>query len=407
MIQDKSFGLLSPEQTTAILDNAPVAVYVSALETYELLYANGRAKKILLTVDGKPGDTCYQAVGLDRPCPFCRVSSMNRSELTTRKFRHPGNQRVYQLSGMLIDWNGRAAHIEYIMDITEAQKEDDRNKALKEELVATFSSIPSGLCVYRYENGRITPIFHNPAFYIIMGYSEKHVKAVEENTNFLGVHPEDLTPLQAKIRKAIQTDGIVQDTYRVWSDAKQEYRWIQLDGSVKSQEDGTKLLYGVYSDVNERRRLERELTDANNKMQDIINAIPGGVAIYKIAAEFEVVYLSDGVSELSGYTPMEYRKLLNENEAELTYGEDVPLVAAKVREAIQNRGVSTYEYRQLHRDGRLVWVRAQVKWIGEADGGSLLHCVFHNITEQKEAQLEMEHMLNSIPGGIASYREWN
>lgn len=31
---------LSVAQMTAVLDNAPVAVYVSALESWELLYAN-------------------------------------------------------------------------------------------------------------------------------------------------------------------------------------------------------------------------------------------------------------------------------------------------------------------------------------------------------------------------------
>ncbi len=34
----------------------------------------------------------------------------------------------------------------------------------------------------------------------------------------------------------------------------------------------------------------------------------------------------------------------------------------------------------------------------------MLHCVFHNISDLKEAQLEMDHLINSIPGGIASYR---
>ena len=45
-----------------------------------------------------------------------------------------------------------------------------------------------------------------------------------------------------------------------------------------------------------------------------------------------------------------------------------------------------------------------MKWIGEEDGYPLLHCVFHNITDLKEMQLEKDHLINSIPGGIASYR---
>ena len=38
------------------------------------------------------------------------------------------------------------------------------------------------------------------------------------------------------------------------------------------------------------------------------------------------------------------------------------------------------------------------------DGCPLLQCVFHNINELKEAQLLLDHLVNSIPGGIASYR---
>ena len=105
---------------------------------------------------------------------------MSHSELWAREFRHPGNKRLYQLSGKIIDWAGTPAHIEYILDITEKRKE------------------------------------------------------------------EELT--------------------------------------------------------NEQEHLRNELTGINDKMQDIINAIPGGVAIYKVSDIFEAVYFSDGVPELSGYT---------------------------------------------------------------------------------------------------------
>ncbi|MDC0700536.1 PAS domain-containing protein, partial [Blautia wexlerae] len=63
-----------------------------------------------------------------------------------------------------------------------------------------------------------------------------------------------------------------------------------------------------------------------------------------------------------------------------------------------------FEFRKQHRDGHIVWVRAQAKQIGEEDGCPLLHCVFHNISALKETQQELNHLVNSIPGGIASYR---
>ena len=83
-----------------------------------------------------------------------------------------------------------------------------------------------------------------------------------------------------------------------------------------------KRFYAVYSEASEQIRLERELTDANEKMQDIINAIPGGVAIYKVSDIFETVYFSDGVPELSGYTTEEYRQMIQTDAAEMTYWEE-------------------------------------------------------------------------------------
>ncbi|WP_343208640.1 hybrid sensor histidine kinase/response regulator [Anaerolentibacter hominis] len=404
---------LSMDLLTAVLDNAPVAVYVSGINDWKLLYVNRLASKLFSRGAEEDEITCFQAVGFDKPCPFCRMGKLSRSELMVREFKNPVNGRVYQLSGKLIDWAGQPAHIEYVVDITEKKKKEEQSRELEEKLQSTFSSIPCGLCVYRFDGERISPVFHNPAFYQIMGYSGEHIAQLEQRTDFLGVHPEDLELLKRNIQDAIRTNGMIRHTYRLWNDTKEAYCWIRLEGSVKPEQDkeilgdkqgGTKLMYGVYTDVSEQRRLEQELTDANDKMQDIVNAIPGGVAIYKVSDIFETVYFSDGVPALTGYSAEEYQELIKQDAAEMTYWEDTPMVVERARRVISTHEIDNFEFRKQHRDGHIVWVRAQVKWIGEDAGCPLLHCVFHNISDLKEAQLEMDHLVNSIPGGIASYR---
>lgn len=233
-----------------------------------------------------------------------------------------------------------------------------------------------------------------------MGYSEEHIRNVEEKTEYMGVHPDDCGVLQEKILKTIKACGTLEYTYRVWNDRKEEYGWIHLQASVKSQTDGTKLLYAVYRDVGGQVQMEKELIAEKDKVQDIVNAISGGVAIYRISDIFETIYFSDGVPELSGYTVEEYRQLVKRDAVEMTYWEDTEMVIEKVQEVIRTRKVLIFEYRKQHRDGHIVWVRAHVKWIGEDKGCPLLHCVFHNISDLKETQLEMDHLVNSIPGGI-------
>ena len=271
--------LLSMDQLTAVLDQAPVAVYVSAVEDFRLIYANRLARELFCRAEDENGKTCYQTVGFKDPCPFCQIDKLGRDDLLVREFSHPGSGRSYQLSGKIIDWSGIPAHIEYVTDITETKEKEAQSKAL-----------------------------------------------------------------------------------------------------------------------------EQELTEANEKMQDIINAIPGGVAIYKVTDRFETIYFSDGVPELTGYTVEEYREMVKRDAAEMIFHEDKAMVVQNALEVIRTHEVANFEFRKQHRDGHIVWVRIQVKWIGEEDGYPLLHCVFHNISSQKEAKLEMDHLVNSIPGGIASYR---
>lgn len=396
-------GGTANERYAVMLDHAPMAVYVSAADNKELLYVNQMAKDLIFSKTYEPGLTCYEAAGFEQPCPFCSEDKLQWSKLTNRCFQHPVNHRFYQLSGKLIDWSGRAAHIEYITDVTEAKTKENQSNAFNEELQAMFSNIPCGLCVYLIDGKRISPVFHNPAFYEIMGYSEEHIQMVNERTEFLGVHPDDIAPLQESIEKTLSQNTVLQQTYRVWNDKKEEFHWIQMIGSVKPQPDDTKLFYGIYSDVTDQRRMEKEIQTFNAKMQNIINAIPGGVAIYKVSDIFETVYFSDGVPELSGYTKEEYYELVKCNAVELVYPEDAGMVVKKLRNAIADHTIADFEFRKLHRDGRIVWVHLQAKQIGENNGIPLLQCVFHNISAFKETQSELNHLINSIPGGIASY----
>ena len=143
--------------------------------------------------------------------------------------------------------------------------------------------------------------------------------------------------------------------------------------------------------------------DKKLNAQDIINAIPGGVAIYKVSDIFETVYYSDGVPALSGYSRDEYDLLIKQDAADLIYQEDTAMVIRKIRQVLEAGKSASFEFRKQHRDGHIVWVNVHARKIGEDGGHPLLQCVFHNISAFKQAREELAHVINSIPGGIAAY----
>lgn len=143
--------------------------------------------------------------------------------------------------------------------------------------------------------------------------------------------------------------------------------------------------------------------DKKLNAQDIINAIPGGVAIYKVSDIFETVYYSDGVPALSGYSRDEYDLLIKQDASDLIYQEDAAMVIRKIRQVLEAGKSASFEFRKQHRDGHIVWVNVHARKIGEDGGHPLLQCVFHNISAFKQAREELAHVINSIPGGIAAY----
>ena len=143
--------------------------------------------------------------------------------------------------------------------------------------------------------------------------------------------------------------------------------------------------------------------DKKLNAQDIINAIPGGVAIYKVSDIFETVYYSDGVPALAGYSRDEYDLLIKQDAADLIYQEDAAMVIRKIRQVLEAGKSASFEFRKQHRDGHIVWVNVHARKIGEDGGHPLLQCVFHNISAFKQAREELAHVINSIPGGIAAY----
>ncbi|MDD3334490.1 MAG: PAS domain-containing protein [Eubacteriales bacterium] len=139
------------------------------------------------------------------------------------------------------------------------------------------------------------------------------------------------------------------------------------------------------------------------RLDDIINAIPGGVAIYKISDIFETVYFSDGVPALSGYTVEEYNQLIKRDAAQMTHPDDREMVVKTLKEAVARNTTADFIFRKIHRDGHTVWVHVQSTKIGEEDGCPLIQCVFHNISAQKEQELLNQHLLNSMAGGVIIY----
>ncbi len=121
-----------------VLNSLDALVYVSDMDTYELLFTNEYGRVIWGDIQGK---TCWQVLQKAQtgPCTFCTNkllvdASGNPSGVYVWEFCNTVNKRWYQCRDQAIHWvDGRTVRLEIATDITDRKRMEDDLRAAKHE----------------------------------------------------------------------------------------------------------------------------------------------------------------------------------------------------------------------------------------------------------------------------------
>ncbi len=118
------------------------------------------------------------------------------------------------------------------------------------------------------------------------------------------VHPQDLSGLRMAVDEAIARGGLFSHEYRVRGHDGR-YRWIEANGRVELDKDGTPLRFpGVLLDIERRRGLEAERDQAMGLLRAFTAAVPG--VVYAKDQQGRMLIANQGVTELIGKPPHLY-----------------------------------------------------------------------------------------------------
>ena len=124
----------------------------------------------------------------------------------------------------------------------------------------------------------------------------------------------------------------------------------------------------------------------NINFHHLLNNVPGAVFRCACDCDWTMLYLSDGITELTGYAPSE---LMNNNRrsfASLIHESDAAQVEYDVFAAIDERRSWDIEYRLLHRDGSFRWVHECGVAIVDSGTVRFLDGFVMDISERKSMQ---------------------
>lgn len=240
-------------------------VYISDMNTYELLYLNQNSLDVLhKTANEVLGKKCYEVIqARNSPCPFCTNDKLREDSFYEWEFDNPVLERTFMIKNRIIEWQGRRARIElshdmYSAEFKLAKKDQERN--------AIIQTIPGGFIRVDARDFS-TILWYGGGFLELIGYTATEFEEeLHSQCGFL--HPDDFERTVEIMRNArdsrdktvvegriVTRKGVVKILTMTFSYVSAEESW-----------DGIPSFYSVSIDVTKDRenqaRQRQALEDA-------------------------------------------------------------------------------------------------------------------------------------------------
>ena len=286
-----------------------------------------------------------------------------------------------------------------------------RYRSAYQQMVASESQYASLLLnipglAYRRRLDTRALVFVSDGALAITGWSAQ--ECIADGHDFWDqIHPDDTARVQQGIRKAQTTHSSYEMEYRlVHRDGS--LRWVMSRGSVVLDTRGTpSWLDGLLTDITERKAIEQALHASESQYRSLLLHIPGLAFRRELEGARRVLFVSDGVLALTGWTAQEFLAL-HQNLLDYIHPDDRSQVEASVS-ADRTAGV-TYEseHRMVHRDGSIRWVLARGRVVNDDSGtprwydGLLTDITARKSVEQAlhASQKQIQTITQSIPGVV-------
>jgi two-component system NtrC family sensor kinase len=181
----------------------------------------------------------------------------------------------------------------YIRDITERKKFEKELKESEEKFRNLFERVRHGLFISTRQ-GRFLDC--NQAMLELAGYGDKEKFLEIDIAKDLYVNAED----RRKFQKLIEQYGFVKDLEVEFKKKSGEKITVLLTAHAKRDENGKIIGYeGLNIDISERKRMERELKEANEFLMNLIESSVDGIIVTDMKGN--ILIFNRGAENILGY----------------------------------------------------------------------------------------------------------
>jgi PAS domain S-box-containing protein len=263
-----------------VMDSLDALVYVSDMNTYEILFINEHGRKKFDDITGK---ICWQSLqkGQSGPCPFCTNKYLLGGEgkpgrIYTWEFQNPESGNWFYIQDRAIKWvDGRIVRLEVATDISERKLSETMLAEEKERLAVTLSSIGDGV-VTTDTQGRV--ILMNKVAEMLTGWDSDEAIGRPLAEVFEVINSVTRQPCESPVGKVLASGEIIGLAAHTALIPKHGREISIADSGAPIRDKDGKIIgvVLVFRDITEKLRTEQELIKV--KKLESIGVLAGGIA---------------------------------------------------------------------------------------------------------------------------------
>jgi two-component system NtrC family sensor kinase len=189
--------------------------------------------------------------------------------------------------------DGRIKTYAYIRDITERKKFERALRESEEKYRNLFDRVRHGLYISTKEGHFVDC---NQAMWGLLGYQNKEEFLKVDIARDLYMDPKDRETFMALVEK----EGFVKDFEVDWKKKNGEKITVLLATTAKRDGKGKIIGYeGLNIDITDRKKMERELKEANDFLMNLIESSVDGIIVTDMKGD--ILIFNKGAEDLLGY----------------------------------------------------------------------------------------------------------
>lgn len=303
------------------------------------------------------------------------------------------------------DKNGNISRMVGIqIDITDRKQAEINLLERESQLKMIIENIPTVIWKSD-ENGNTSYI--SPNIKKVYGYNPEDIYNEGEDLWLKRIHPDDLEKVLSGLEKLFTKNKPYNVEYRI-KHKKGHWVWLHDRADVVIEENSIRYAYGIFSDISEKKKHEKELIESEQKYRSLIDFMPLGIVI---RGGETIEFCNKKACEITGYSQ---KQLIGTNLKNVLFPEDYKKANLRMSEMLYGNGyANSIEVSLIKKDGSTVPVESvgtRISLYGETK----MISAFLDISKRKKAEKNffekssrLELALKSTKTSIWEYQPLN